>query len=267
MASRRSARRSVSLALALSALSAGCGRSDRVVHTDDVTPSVTVVDVAAASDLQAVLPVLIARCKPVSTGVVVVPTFGASGQLAEQVRAGAPFDLFLAANRAFVRDLAAEGVIDPNSVRDYAVGSLVLVVPRDSGANISGFADLVRPEVKKVAIANPATAPYGAAAKQALQRAGLWDELASKLVIADSVRQALQYVQTGNAEAGLVGRAISGVPEVRSVVVDPLLYDPIVQGLGVVAKSPHRQEAEVFARFLLGDEARKVFEDYGFKRP
>ena len=111
---------------------------------------------------------------PTTTQIEVSPTFGASGQLAEQIKAGAPFDVFLAANQTFVEDLAAGGFVRPESVRAYARGTLVLVVHRDAAEAIRSLADLTKPEVKKIALANPAFAPYGAAGKQALERAGLW---------------------------------------------------------------------------------------------
>jgi molybdate transport system substrate-binding protein len=221
--------------------------------------------VAAASDLQPVLPGLVGAFTR-SSKVNVSLTFGASGQLAEQIKAGAPYDLFLAANRKFVDDLAAGGFIRPDSVKAYARGTLVLAVHREAGAAIETLADLKEGKVKKIALANPAFAPYGAAGKQALERAGLWTDLESKVVQAESVRQALQFVQSGNAEAGLVGRSIAGVPEVRVVEVDPRLYDPIIQGVGIVART-RSGAAEPFEEFLLGPEGQKILAEFGFKGP
>jgi molybdate transport system substrate-binding protein len=221
--------------------------------------------VAAASDLRVALPQL-ARRFTETTGVAVVPTFGASGQLADQIKAGAPFDVFLAANRKFVEDLAAGGFILSGSVASYAQGTLILAVHRESGGTIAALADLKKPEAKKIALANPASAPYGAAGKQALERAGLWSVVEPKIVQAESVRQALQFVETGNAEAGLVSKAIEGVPEVRVVAVDPSLYDPIVQGLGIVTRSRSRSAA-AFTAFVLGPEGQKILADFGFKPP
>ena len=108
-------------------------------------------------------------------------------------------------------------------------GSLVLAVYHELGDTVGTLDDLTKPEVKKIALANPATAPYGKAGKQALERAGLWDKLQPKIVMAESVGQALIYAQKGDAEAALVGRAIAAVPEIRAVEVDPKLYDPIIQ--------------------------------------
>jgi molybdate transport system substrate-binding protein len=172
--------------------------------------------------------------------------------------------VFLSANLGFVRDLAKEGLIEPDTVSAYARGRLVLVVNRESGVTVKDLAGLARPEVKRVAIANPEVAPYGLAAKQALQKAGLWDRLQPKLAQAETVRQALQYVQMGNAEAGLVAHSVVSVPEVRSSDVPPELYEPILQGLGVVAGSAHRDAARQFTQFLLDGEGQKILLSHGF---
>ncbi len=193
------------------------------------------------------------------------PAFLSSGQLAQQIRQGAPFDVFLAANEAFVRGLASEGLIRPESVHSYARGTLILAVYHELSDKVGSLADLARPEVKKIALANPATAPYGKAGKQALERAGLWTKLEPKIVLAESVRQALLYAQKGDAEAALVGRAIASVPEIHPVEVDPALYDPIVQALGVVAATKRTADAEAFARFVLGEEGQAILKEFGFK--
>ena len=219
--------------------------------------------IAAASDLQTALPVLITRFK-LDTGIVAEAAFGSSGQFAQQIKAGAPFDLFLAANRSYVEDLAKAGAIRPESVRTYARGTIVLVVNTLYDSGIKTIAELAGPKVKSIAIANPDIAPYGAAAKQALERAGLWDAVKPKLVPAESVRQALQFVQTGNAEVGIVGRAIAGVKEVRIIPLAPEAADPIVQGLGIVADSKRIDDAERFARFLLGEVGQGILRDFGF---
>ncbi|HEU5115494.1 MAG TPA: molybdate ABC transporter substrate-binding protein, partial [Isosphaeraceae bacterium] len=189
--------------------------------------------VAAASDLQTALPILAARFRQ-DTGIRIEPTFGSSGQLAQQIEQGAPFDVFLAANRQYVEELAKKRYINPSSVRPYARGSLVLAVHEDVGKWFTSLDDLRKPAIKKVAIANPEFAPYGLAARQALESAGLWDELQPKLVQAESVRQALQFVESGNAEVGLVSRANADSRSLRIIPVNPDLYEPLVQALGIV---------------------------------
>lgn len=236
-------------------LSAGCGPT---------APEPPRLRVAVASDLQAAMPILISAFRQHSA-VEVVPTFGASGQLSEQIRQGAPFDVFLSANRAFVERLAADGSIRPDSVRPYARGSLVLAVNKLWGVKIRSMADLSRPEVHKIAIANPETAPYGMAARQALERAGLWDSLKAKVVPAESVRQALQFVQSGNAEVGFVGRSIAEVREAVVVDLPPDACDPIDQYLGIVARSDHPDDARAFVDLVLSEVGQGILRDLGFR--
>ncbi len=237
-------------------LAAGCEAS----HT--VPPDLRV---AAASDLQSVLPELTQRFR-LRTGILTSITFGASGQLAEQIKQGAPFDVFLSADENFVRDLARGGYVRSNSVHRYARGSLVLAVYHAVADKVRSLDDLTKPDVKKIAIANPAIAPYGRAGKQALRSANLWDRLQPKIVIAESVRQALLYAQKGDVEAALVGRAIATVPEVRPVEVDASLYDPIIQALGVVAATARGADAEQFVQFVLDPEGQRTLKEFGFAR-
>jgi molybdate transport system substrate-binding protein len=249
-------RSGIRLLPALLCLAVGCGESPS---------SRPKLRVAAASDLQHALPILISAYR-IDHDVEIEPTFGASGQLAEQIRQGAPFDLFLSANAKFVEKLKADGTVLPDSVRAYAQGKLALVVSKSAKIEVKTLDDLAKPEVKKVAIANPELAPYGLAAKQALQRSGVWERIQDKVVLAETVRQALQFVQSGNAEAGLVGRAIADVPEVDAIPVKPALFDPIVQVLGVVAKGEQVEEAKGFAKFLTSEDGQRIFQSLGFSR-
>lgn len=240
------------------AVLAGCGGAAE-------TPAPPLM-VAAASDLQTVMPDL-ARRFQTETGRKVEFVLGSSTNLALQIRQGAPFDVFLSADRSRVEALAKDGLVRPDSLRPYAVGSVALVVHRDTAASITAPADLTRPEVRHVAIANPQFAPYGAAAKQALESAGVWDAIQPKLVLAETVRQALQFVQSGNAEAGLVGKAIADVPEVVVHPIAPDQHRPIVQALGVVAASKQAEAAERFAAFVLGPEGQSALASHGFQPP
>ena len=237
----------------------GCGSSSDTKSR----PASVVLKVAAASDLQGVLPVLAERFTG-ATGIKITPVVGASGQLAQQIRQGAPYDVFLSANLAYVRELADAGKIEPTSVRVYATGRLALVVHKASRVAVDRLPDLARNAVKRIAIANPEFAPYGLAARQALEKASLWESLKPKIVQAESVRQAMQFVQSGNAEAGLVAHSVASDPEVQMIDVDPGLYEPILQGLGVVSESRQNQASWRFTEFLRGDDARKVLTTFGF---
>lgn len=230
-------------------------------------PSDTPLRIAAASDLQSVMPRMIERFKA-ATGIEVVATYGASGQLAQQIKQGAPFDVFLAANRRFVSSLASEKAIDPLTVRDYAVGILVLAVHFDVAEQVTGLEDLKQAVVKRIAIANPDVAPYGAAAKQVLERSNLWDELAAKRVQSESVRQALQFVQTGNAEVAFVGSSIAaGVKGLKVVPIPQDKYDHMWQALGVTTSSTRPEDAKEFCKFVLEGDGRKTLIEAGFHVP
>jgi molybdate transport system substrate-binding protein len=218
--------------------------------------------VAAASDLRDACPRLSERFEE-KTGIKVTPSFGASGQLAAQIAQGAPFDLFLAANQSFVDDLVAHGLIEPDSVRPYARGSLVLAVYRDFAGQLGSLEDLTKPIVKKIALANPDTAPYGKAGKEALERAGLFKQLEPKIVLAESVGQAMIYVQKGDVEAALIGRAIARRSEIRVVAIDADLYAPIIQALGILTSSKRTAEARAFAEFVLGEDGQSMLAEFG----
>jgi molybdate transport system substrate-binding protein len=242
-------------ALLLSAF--GCGKSN-----EESAPAAAPLRVAAASDLSVALPGLAERFRSVH-GIEIVPILGSSGQLAHQIEEGAPFDVFLSANKAFVDRLAASGAMKPDSVTPYAQGHLVLVVNRQSDVSVSDLSDLTKSEVGHIAIANPKVAPYGFAAKQALEKSGL-AAVQPKLVLGESVQQALQFVQTGNAQVGLVARTIANVPEVRQIELDRTLYDPIVQYLGIVARTGNPEGAKKLVDFVLSDEGQQLLVSFGF---
>ncbi len=241
---------------------AGCSESAR---SPAVAPPVG-LSIAAASDLQLALPEVIAAFERQIPAVRVRPAFGASGTLARQIEQGADFDVFLSANRKFVDDLAASGRVRTESVRSYAIGTLVLAVP--SKSSVAKFADLSLPEVRQIAIANPVTAPYGTAGREALQSAGLWESLQPKIVTAGTVRQALQYVESGNVDAALVGRAsVAANSSVKTIPVDRALYKPIVQGLGIVSGTQSLDAASAFSKFLEGPPGQAILGRFGFASP
>lgn len=216
--------------------------------------------VAAAADLMAPLQEL-ARRYEARTHRQVTVTFGATRLLERQIAEGAPVDLFCAADRASLASLAQAGEIVPGSVRIYARGRLVIWT-QDAG--VGCLHDLQLPSVRRVAIADPAVAPYGMAAKQALLAAGLWRAIAPKLVYGENVRQAIQFAQSGNADAALVSASVT-VGEGGRIV--PLHAPLLAQALGIVRDSHHRAEARAFAAFLLGADARRVFAAYGYLAP
>lgn len=222
--------------------------------------------VFAASDLGVAFRELGPRFERAQGGTVSL-VFGSTGRLAAQIEQGAPADVFFAADEAVVAGLTARGIVLGPTATLYAQGRLVLATSRRLDAKLSTLPDLLDRRVRHVAIANPRHAPYGRAAQQALERVGIWPAVRPKLVYGENVRQALQFVQTGAAEAGIVAWSIVEVPEVAWTPVDPRLHAPLNQVAVVVARSPHRERASAFLRFVTGAEGRAVLRRYGFVLP
>lgn len=220
--------------------------------------------VSAASDLRFAFEEL-GRAFEEETGIKVTFNFGSTGHLALQIEQGAPVDVFAAANVSFVEDLARKGLILPDSRALYARGFIVLWTRDDRGLALDGIQDLLQPGVERVSIANPVHAPYGQAAREALQSAGIWAEVQPKLVLGENVNQAFQYVQTGNADAGIIALSLAIVARGgRYTILPQELHDPIDQALGVVASAQHEGEARAFAEFVSGSVGRPLMERYGF---
>ncbi|GAB4543911.1 MAG: molybdate ABC transporter substrate-binding protein [Anaerolineae bacterium] len=231
------------------------------------TPATEPLVVSAASNLILAFEELSTNYEQ-ETGVPILFNFAASGQLAQQISQGAPVDLFVAANVAYVEELAAEGRILPDSVQIYARGRLTLWTRADSTTAIETVQDLLKPEIRRVAIANPEHAPYGVAARQALQRAGIWEIIQPRLVLAENVRQALQFAETGDVDIALVPLSLSiNSSGGRWSLVPEELHAPINQALGVVADSPRQAEARDFAAYIMGPRGREILRRYGFVPP
>jgi molybdate transport system substrate-binding protein len=192
---------------------------------------------------------------------------GSTGTLARQIESGAPADVFFAADESFVDDLRARGIVIPESRTLYAQGRIVLATSVKTGVSVTGLGDLARPEIRRIAIANPAHAPYGRAAQQALESAGLWERLRPKLVYGENIRHALQFVETGAVEAGLVAQSIADVPGIRAVPIDPALHRPLNQYAVVVKRSARPELGLAFIHFLVGPEGRPIMRRYGFRLP
>jgi molybdate transport system substrate-binding protein len=202
-----------------------------------------------------------------AAGARVAVVLGSTGTLAKQIENGAPADVFFAADESFVDDLRAKGIVIPESRTLYAQGRIVLATAVKTGVSVTGLGDLARPEIRRVAIANPAHAPYGRAAQQALESAGLWERLRPKLVYGENIRHALQFVETGAVEAGLVAQSIADVPGIRAVPIDPALHRPLNQYAVVVKRSARPELGLAFIHFLVGPEGRPIMRRYGFRLP
>jgi molybdate transport system substrate-binding protein len=219
--------------------------------------------VAAASDLTPVFEEL-GREFESATKTKVVFMFGSTGMLARQIENGAPVDLFAAANVSYVDQLEQKGLIIPDTKAVYARGRITLWTSNDSPVRLQGIADLARPEVQRIAIANPDHAPYGLAAKQALQSAGIWERVQPKLVYGDNIRQTLQYAETGNVEVAIVSLSLSVPSNGRWTLIPEELHQPIDQGLAVIKDTKNEQAARAFATFISSPQGKSIMKKYGF---
>jgi molybdate transport system substrate-binding protein len=232
----------------------------------------TEIVVAAAADLSSALTDITARFEQESS-VHVKLSFGASGMLTQEIQNGAPFDVFLSADMDYPRQLISAGDADAASLYQYATGKLVLWAPSDSKLDVQGqgMNVLLDPSVSKIAIANPQHAPYGRAAVAALKHGGLYDRLASKLVLGENVSQAAQFVESGNAQVGLVALAHAVAPGITGKgkywEVPAEDYPAMSQGAVVLSHSQHKKEAAAFLEFLKTRDAAAIFEKYGFTAP
>lgn len=220
----------------------------------------------AASDLAFAFKEIVPRFEK-AVGVKVTLALGSTGNLAKQIEHGAPVDLFFAADRHFVDTLAARRAVIPESRALYAQGRIVLATARASGPKLTELRALLDPRVRRVAIANPGHAPYGRAAEEALRKTGLWDAVKPKLVYGENIRHALQFVQSGAVEAGIVALSVASVPEVEWTLIDSALHVPLDQVVAVVAKSARPELGLAFIQFVNGPEGRPIMKRYGFRLP
>ena len=228
--------------------------------------------VAAASDLQFVLPDLAAQYEKQS-GTKLAVTYGSSGNFFAQIQNGAPFDLFLSADTDYPKKLIDAGLAVPDSLQPYAIGHLVLWYPKDSPLGFSGgvLKTLLDPRVQKIAIANPEHAPYGRVALAVLRGAGLYDQVKSKLIFGENVSQAAQFVQSGNAQAGLIAFSLALSPAMAGGqcvgVATPHQDEQLMQAAVVLESSRNKLVAASFLSFLKTPAARKILTHYGFSSP
>jgi molybdate transport system substrate-binding protein len=224
------------------------------------------ITVAAAADVQPAFEEL-GKAFEQQTKIKVTFSFGSSGLLAQQITNGAPFDLFAAANTDYIDQLNKKGLILPDTKALYARGRIALWTPKDSGLHIQNISDLTGSDVKRIAIANPDHAPYGMAAREALQSAGIWEQVKPRIVYGENIRQTLQYAQTGNVEVAIVALSLCLQTDGHWILIPEELHKPIEQTLAVVRGTQHEQQARQFAIFVNSSEGRVTMRKYGFVLP
>ncbi|HKU28741.1 MAG TPA: molybdate ABC transporter substrate-binding protein [Candidatus Sulfotelmatobacter sp.] len=238
-----------------------------MAHAQEQTKPVSLT-IAAAADLSSALREIAQDYKH-QAGVDLKLSFGASGMLTQEIQNGAPFDVFLSADMDYPRQLIAAGAAEASSLVQYARGKLVLWVPADSQLDLhQELKVLLDPAVKKIAIANPQHAPYGRAAMAALKHSDLYERTRDRLVTAENVAQAAQFVESGNAQAGFVALAHAVAPGMREKgrywEIPAEDYPPLLQGAVVLARSQQKKEAGKFVEYLKSEQGSAVLRRYGF---
>lgn len=250
---RRAVATLLSLSLALVFFPAGLRAQGRALR------------VAAAADLRKPFAELIPLFKK-ETGAEVTPIFGSTGLLAKQAEQGAPFDLLFAADESYVQRLEKKGRIVPGTRTLYAVGRLVFWT-RQGRPHPGTLADLAQPAYRRVAIANPRHAPYGVAAKEALQKAGIWVKVEPRIVYGENIQQTLLYAQTGNADVAVAALSLAVGSSGTYTLIPDRLHAPIRQAVGILARSRKPALARRFIGFVLGPKGQGVLRRYGFTLP
>jgi molybdate transport system substrate-binding protein len=229
------------------------------------------VTVAAAADLTFAFKDVAAQFQEQS-GTQVKLSFGSSGNFFSQIQNGAPFDLFFSADLSYARKLADAGLAEPGSLYEYAIGKIVLWVPSGSKLDLStGLHVLNDPAIRKIAIANPEHAPYGRAAVEAMRHEGVYDPIKDKLVLGENISQTAQFVQSGNADIGIIALSLAMAPGMkehgRYLEIPAADYSPIEQGAVILKSSRKKDLARKFLTFLKTPATAALMERYGFAIP
>jgi molybdate transport system substrate-binding protein len=224
--------------------------------------------VAAAADLSFAVKELAVEFEH-KTGHKVKVSRGSSGNFYSQIRNGAPFDVFMSADLDYPKRLEAEGLVEPGSIYRYAVGRIVLWTAKGSRVDVQrGMGVLLDPAVRKIAIANPTHAPYGRAAVSAMTAARAYEQIKDKLVFGENVAQAAQFVDSGNADVGVIALSLAVAPTMKDRgsywEIPAASYPAIAQGAAILRSSKHKQAAQAFLEFLKSKEAVEILRKHGF---
>lgn len=224
--------------------------------------------ISAAASLTDAFKELAPRFEATKPGVTLRFNFAASGVLIQQISQGAPVDVFVSADQETMNRGVEQKLIDADSRRDFAANTLVLIVPAQDAPPVARLADLAGPAVKRIAIGKVATVPVGRYTQQALEAANLWAALAPRFVQADSVRQVLDYVARGEAEAGFVYRTDATLMADKVRIVRTVEgHSPVRYPAAAVSDSKNKASARDFVAYLSGTEAQAILAKYGFGKP
>jgi molybdate transport system substrate-binding protein len=229
------------------------------------------VSIAAAADLQFAMADLAHQFEK-ATGNTIHVTYGSSGNFFSQLQNGAPFDLFFSADVDYPKKLQSAGLVEPGSIFSYGVGRIVIWMPADSKVDVAKqeWNALLDASVNKIAIANPAHAPYGRASVAAMQGAGIYEKVRAELVFGESISQAAQFVQSGNAQAGIIALSLAVSPAMKDGKrweIPPGSYPAIEQAVVMLKSAKDKEVARAFLEFVKSEPGRATLAKYGFAVP
>ena len=227
------------------------------------------VRVAVAANLRDTFEQLARFYNNTNPVVKITPSYGASGAFTQQIASGAPFDIFMSADLGFPQDLQRRGLVEEGSLRIYAVGKLILFVPSRVGVKATSMKILTDPRITRLIIANPETAPYGKAAVQAMTKAGVYEQVRSKIAFGQNIAQAAQLTLAAG-DAGFINLSAIYGPDLKQqgtwLIIPQNFHDPIEQGM-VMVKGRMRPEVQAFFRFLTSSEANRIYRAWGYDLP
>ena len=227
------------------------------------------ITIAAAADLKFALDEIVVLFIKVHTTDQIETIYGSSGKFQTQIQQGAPFDMYFSADILYPRALKAEGFA-ASEVESYAMGRIALWSASRDASKMT-LNDLADPAIQKIAIANPKHAPYGKRAEEALRATGVWGKVESKLVYGENVAQTAQFVQTGNAQIGIIALSLALSPELAKLggyaLIPDRLHQPLEQGFIITKRAADNLLAGEFSRYMASKEARAIMTRYGFVLP
>ncbi|MDP5272670.1 molybdate ABC transporter substrate-binding protein [Chengkuizengella axinellae] len=232
---------------------------------NDRKHSVTELHISAASSLTNALNEIKNEFEKIHPDIKIIYNFGASGTLASQLKQGAPADVFFSANKKYMDELAALGLIETNDIVNLLSNQIVLITHQNSDLYLQSLDDLLKAEFASIASGEPSVVPAGSYTKQLLIEKELWYELESKVVFTTNVRQALNYTETGNVDAAFVYKSDALKSNHSKIIYesDPNLHEPIIYPVGITIDSKNHGYASTFISFLQEKDSQTIFEEYG----
>lgn len=234
-----------------------------------VTHASEKIIIAAAADLRFAMDEIVKLFRTAQPNDQIEVIYGSSGKFFTQIQQGAPYDLFFSADIGYPRELEKSGFAGAPSV-PYATGRIVLWSPSRDASKMT-LKDLADSKIGKVAIANPQHAPYGKRAEEALKASGVWEVVSAKAVYGENISQTAQFVQTGNAEVGILALSLAVNPTLAEkggyYLIPENLHQPLEQGFVILKRAVENPLAKRFAAYMSKPEARAVMKRYGFMLP